>query len=552
MVLFILAWVPFFDLGMDWETQVVSIRDSEFPVKVWSYLTFSEPAMWFGGRVSSVSFPQEGHLNNPDLFASLFFWLMSSLPIGLRFNLLLYTVMILNIAAGSFLVHQFEVSWWKSLMAGVFLAWQPLLLSYGFASNITDLTHLWPYAFGLGFLQRGVLESHAADGRIAGLCFAIGFLTCPYNFVLFIPILPMLVYWLTRTQVSWKETLWNVSLGAGILLVLYGAWVGYVMNQADSLVAADTVESVRHAYPFDGLRGDKETRFTAFLMEMFGVFPRPMIIMEQVARFSRHFQWGVVGCLCVLVGAWKAEGFRWFAIVALLIGIGTSMGPFATVNPFTEFSGPFNPIYWWSYSLPLGKMILEPFRYVLVAGLFMTPLIGIGLHKMGKFGWLMSVLMLGEIGFRSPQFILPVETIAWDDRMTDINLPSGGVVHFPFFVSKTNRFDRKHFLYQLQHGHPIADPIMGFPAPYMVENAVLCALIHVETVQFPMEAFQCNRESFRKGWKELQTSGVGSIVFQPELYDEGDWRGVQSIVEKLPVAFKEVDGLFILEIATTP
>ena len=67
-----------------------------------------------------------------------------------------------------------------------------------------------------------------------------------------------------------------------------------------------------------------------------------------------------------------------------------------------------------------------------------------------------------------------------------------------------------------------------------------------------MEAFQCNRETFRKGWTELQTSGVGSIVFQPELYDEGDWRGVQSIVEKLPVEFKEVDGLFILEIATTP
>ena len=276
-----------------------------------------------------------------------------------------------------------------------------------------------------------------------------------------------------------------------------------------------------------------------------------MIIMEQVARFSRHFQWGVVGCFVVVMGVWKSTNIPWFrifAIVGIVVGIGTSMGPFATISPFFELSGPLNPVYWWSYTLPLGRMILEPFRYVLVAGLFMTPLLGMGLHKLGRWGLLIGGMLLGEIAFRSPQFLLPVQPIAWDKRMDALMVPTGGIVHLPFFVSKTNRFDRKHFLYQLQHGHPVSDPIMGFPPPFMVENAVLCALIHAETVRFPMEAYPCNRETLRKGWKELVKSGVGSIVLQPELYDDQDWSVVEDILANLPGDTKNVDGLVIVTV----
>ena len=436
-------------------------------------------------------------------------------------------------------------------MAGVFLGWQPLLLSYGFASNITDLTHLWPYALGLGFVQRALIEDNPVDGGWAGLFFAVGFLTCPYNFVLFIPVLPAMILWVVLCTSEWRALLWKLSTVAGALLILYGLRVGYVMNQDGSLVATDAVESVRHVYPFDGLRADKETRFTAFLTELFGVMPRPVVIMEQVARFARHFQWGVLSLCAVGVGLVTASSVRWFLSVGILLGIGSSIGPFATWSPFVELSEAYNPIYWWSYKLPLGKMILEPFRYVLVSGLFMAVAVGLGLQRLQKWGMLFGIVMLGEMAWRSPQWLLPVQPIAWDDRMEQVDFADGGIVHLPFFVSKSNRFDRQHFLFQMQHGHPITDPIMGFPAPYMIENAVLCQLIHAESVQFPMEFFPCGRETLRKGWQELQDSGVGSIVFDPAKYASGDWKNVQQIVQQLSVEPRSEQGLIILEFPTS-
>ncbi len=545
-------WLPFFNLGWDWSGQVISIADSEFPVKVWSYITFSDPSMWFGGLVDTASFPNQGALNNPDIFAGVFFWCTSFLPLGLRFNLLLLLVMGLNVLSGVFLVRQFSVSKWVALLVGFFWAWQPLLLSYGFASNITDLTHVWPYAMGLGFLQRALVEDNTEDGQFAGLFFALGFVTCPYSFVLFIPILPMLIWWVRRNSDRWVSLLWNLSWVAGGLLLLYGARVGYVMQQEGSLVAADTVESVRHVYPFDGLRADKETRFTAFLMEMTGLYPRPVVIMEQVARFSRHFQWGVITLGLVVMGLVVNRGFRWFALSGIVVGIGTSIGPFVSIDPFTELSNPYNPVYWWSYTLPLGKMILEPFRYVLVAGVFMTPLVGMALHRMKRWGLLLGVLMLGEMAWRSPQFLLPTQPIAWDARLDSLEIEEGGVVHLPFFVSHSNRFDRRHFLYQLQHQRPISDPIMGFPAPFTIENAVLCQLIHAETVIFPMEFFPCSVETLRKGWVELQEVGVRTILIDSTLYAPADWQKVQRIIQTLPVEPIEKQGLFMVKIPTKP
>ena len=388
LVALLFAWAPFASLGMDWSSKVISIRNSEFPII--GYVTFSQPSMWFGGRVETASYPLVGTLNNPDLYAGLFFWVGDCLGFdqyddyGVVFNLLLFSVMLMNIFAGAFLSRQFGGSPWINLLVGVFFAWQPLLLSYGFASNITDLTHLWPFALGLGFTKRSLDEDNPADGKLAGLFFASGFLTCPYNFVLFIPILPVLIWWMYRYSQQWKALLWNLSWVAALILGCYGLRVAFVMNQAGSLVAADTVESVRHVLPFDGLRAEKETRFTAFLMELFGVHPKPVVVMEQVARFTRHFQWGVITCVLVGVGLWKAKDFRILAGLGVLIGVGTSIGPFAPLNPFTELSGPYNPVYWWSYILPLGKMILEPFRYVLVSGVFMSVLLTIAFMWMSN------------------------------------------------------------------------------------------------------------------------------------------------------------------------
>ena len=562
-IVVVCAWIPFSNLGMDWFSQVISIRDSEFPIKVWSYVTFSEPTMWFGGRVETASYPLVGTLNNPDLFAGVFFWMGDLLGFdqyheyGVVFNLLLFSVMLLNITGGAFLSRQFGGDKWINLLVGVFFAWQPLVLSYGFASNITDLTHLWPFALGLGFTVRAVKEGDPSDGTVAGFFFAVGFLTCPYNFVLFIPILPILIWWIARYSEQWTRLLWNISLVAAILLALYGLRVAYVMNQAGSLVAADTVESVRHVYPFDGLRADKETRFSAFAMELGGILPKPVVVMEQVARFTRHFQWGVLTWLVVALGLWRAKDIRILAVLGLLIGVGTSIGPFASLNPFSELSGPYNPIYWWSYLLPLGRMILEPFRYVLVSGVFMSILVAVALvwlssHWRPLLGIVVGLCMLGELCWRTPQFPLPVQPLPTDKRMNSLPIPVGGVVHLPFFASHSNRFNRNHFWYQLQHEHPVADPIMGFPSPFVIENALLCELVHTETVIFPMDYFPCSRETLRKGWAELQESGVGSIVIDPQKYAPSDWEKAAQIIQQMPVQPVEYQGLQIIQIPTIP
>ena len=557
------AWIPFSKLGLDWSSQVISIRDSEFPIKVWSYVTFSEPTMWFGGRVETASFPLVGTLNNPDLFAGVFFWMGDVLGFdqyheyGSVFNLLLYSVMVLNITAGAFLSRQFGGEKWINLLVGVFFAWQPLLLSYGFASNITDLTHLWPFALGLGFVKRAVDEDNPSDGIFAGLFFALGFLTCPYNFVLFIPILPVLIWWVYRHSNQWGTLLWNTSWVAAVLLLLYGLRVAFVMNQAGSLVAADAVESVRHVYPFDGLRADKETRFAAFFMELTGVLPKPVVVMEQVARFTRHFQWGVLTWVLVIVGIWRAKEVRTLSVCGVVIGVGTCIGPFASMSPFSELSGPYNPIYWWSYVLPVGKMILEPFRYVLVSGVFMSVLVSIALVWVSTrwrpwVGVVVGACLLGEVSWRTPQLPLPVQPLPTDERMNDLPVSDGGVVHLPFFASHSNRFNRSHFWYQLQHQHPVADPIMGFPSPFVIENALLCELVHAETVIFPMDYFPCSLETVRKGWMELQNSGIGSIVIDPTKYAEDDWIQIDRIIQQLPVQPTEYNGLRIIEISASP
>jgi len=555
-----LAWLPFLNLGLDWSTQVISIQSSEFPIKVWSYVTFSAPSMWFGGYVNTASFPLTGALNNPDIVAGIAFWIASLLGFdhytdyGLVFNVLLYAVMWLNIASGAFLASQWSVKRWEALVVGVFFAWQPLLISYGFASNITDLIHIWPFAFGLAFLKRAMEEENPETGKYAGGCFALGFLTCPYNFVLFISILPMLVWWVIRTDKNWKQLLWNLSVVVGILLTLYGLRVGYVMNQSTSLVGADAVESVRHSYPFDGLKGDKETRFAAFFTELWGVFPRPVVVMEQVARFTRHFQWGVTTWILVGIGLRYAKEIRLFALMGIVIGIGTCVGPFATWSPFHELSGPYNPIFWWSHLLPLGKMILEPFRYVLVSGVFMTVCVAVAFCWLSTrfnraLSLILGLMLLSEVVWRTPQLPLPVQPLPADSRMDSLPLDDGGVVHLPFFASRSNRFNRYHFFYQLQHKHPISDPIMGFPSPYIINNAVLCQLVHAETVIFPMEFFPCNRETIRKGWKELQTSGIGNIVLDPQKYAPEDWLSVEQIIQELPVQSVLYEGLIIVPVA---
>ena len=530
---------------------LVSIPDSELPVKLWGYVRFWDWSIFWGGQMDHVGFPQTGMLNNPDIVATFLVGMFRPI-VGLiwSFNLLLISVMGANIVGGYFLCRQFGCIRWSAVVGAIIFGWQPLLVSYGFSSVITDLIHLWPYAFGLGFIQRGLQEENFEDGRWAGVSLALGFITCPYNFVLFIPIIPILLIWMwTQNRSLMWPLVMRLALFGSVLVTLYAFRIGYVMRGGSSLVDSDMVDSVRHSYPFDGLRAEKETRFTAFLAEMFGVLPRPVVVMEQVARFYRHFQWGTSVVIVGLWGLLRVPQYRLFFFSGILIGLGASIGPFAIVSPMLELKDPWNLMYLYAYYLPLGKMILEPFRYALVAGTFLALVVGLGVQRLGRFGWMVGLFLIGETFWRSPTLPFPIRTIPWDERMETLPISrTGGVVHLPFFVPKSNRFDRTHFIYQLQHDRPISDPIMGFPSPYMIENSFLCTLIHTETVAFPLQFFPCGRVSIPKSILQLATDNVAAVVIDPAKYASEDWSAVQRILSSdLPLNRTEYQGLIILE-----
>ena len=93
---------------------------------------------------------------------------------------------------------------------------------------------------------------------------------------------------------------------------------------------------------------------------------------------------------------------------------------------------------------------------------------------------------------------------------------------------------------------------MGFPSPFVIENSILCALVHSETVIFPMDYFPCNNESVRKGWQQLKESGIGSIVLDPQKYAPNDWNEVKKLLQQLPIEPIEHEGLQIVEIPINP
>ena len=550
LVLLLATLLPFWRL-VTGEDMLVSIQDSEMPVKLWGFVRFWDWRLLWGGHMKLVGFPETGMLNNPDIVATIIVGLLRPF-VGLvnAFNLLLMLVMGCNLTSGYFLCRQFECTRWASIVGGIVFGWQPLLVSYGFSSVITDLIHLWPYALGLGLIQRAMLEDNPSDGTWAGICLAFGFITCPYNFVLFVPIIPLLLVWMWyRNPENFWAILNRMGLTGSVLVLIYGLRIGYVMHGESSLVDAEMVDSVRHVFPFEGLQAAKVTRYTAFFGEMFGALPRPVVVMEQVARFYRHFQWAVSVSLVAGIGVFTAKSNRIFFILGLTMGIGASVGPYFTVNPTIEMTEPWNVLYLYAYYLPLGKMILEPFRYVLVAGTFIGLSVAIGVQRFGKWSWLVGAMLIAETFWRSPTLPFPTQSIPWDDRMSNLPISSnGGIVHLPFFVSRSNRFDRSHFVYQLQHDRPISDPIMGFPSPYMVSNTFLCTLIHAETVEFPMEHFPCGRESLEYGIEELSKDNVSAVVLDPDKYSPNDWLNIRSILESgLPIDIKEYRGLFILE-----
>lgn len=549
-----LALLPFGGVWFGSE-QIISIPLSEYPVKLWGYIRFWEEGRLFGGTVDELGFPYQSSLNNPDIFATFIVGgLAPYIGESLSYNLLLFVVMLANISGMYFLARQWKLSIFSALTSSVFLGWNALVLSYGFASCISDLIHLWPYCFSLALLRRALDDCTVSTSLGAGIFLALGLWTCPYNFVLFLPALLFILPWIfvQYGRKSFPVIGWSVGMVA-ILGGIYAWQLFSLMNTEQSLVNIDDVQNVRHSYPFDQLRPEGEARFTSFLMDFFLGRSGGLILVEQVAHFARAFFVGWIAFGVGLFGLYRAENhLRWLWGGIALFFVLVSTGPYLNVTPDISLPFPWNPVYLMAYLFPGGNLMLEPFRYALVGYLAFGMLVGIGMQAVSR-RWQLG-LMVGiivEIVVGTPiGFPLPTQKIETNTAMQQLQqVPDGGIIHLPFFVSDRILFDRDHFQYQLIHEHPIGNIIMGFPPPVYLENQLLCQLLHVEKTLFPIHVseFSCKTNRFLESVPQLQTLGFQAIVMEQDKYDPTSAQQARELLEQVLVG-EEMGDLIVYKL----
>ena len=95
-------------------------------------------------------------------------------------------------------------------------------------------------------------------------------------------------------------------------------------------------------------------------------------------------------------------------------------------------------------------------------------------------------------------------------------LPPGALVELPCWEGDSLRFDRAHFLHQLEHGRPIMDEVAGFPARYLNRNDLLAAAVMVEGVRPDQEVIPTG--PLEAGVARLAADGFAGVVVDPAGY----------------------------------
>jgi len=523
---------------------------SELPVRLWAFETFSGVS-FLGGEVAGVGFPNSGLLNNPDPLGSA---LMPALLVALSrpcaYNLLVTLHLLLNMLAVWLLARDLLRDELAALTAATAFGLTPLLLVYPLLCAITDLLILWPYPLAILFALRALRRQGWRDGLLAGLMAGIGFVTCPYNVVVFGVILfPALLFFPLAWRVGlvpvedpladagrrqWPRAAAGLVLGMGLSAGWYLLWMKFLMAGPDSQVSERVVLATRHAPPFSLLGPWEIKRFTAFLVDYVAVGKQALIEREVASRFYRAFSPG----LCVLglagVGLWSWKGRRatvlfWLAI-ALFAAL-ASTGPFLPLDVEHSFQRPYN-LAWLSqfYLIPGGKLILEPFRYGLVAALGLALAASVGtlalMRRWGRWlGWLFPLVYVVELCLLSPVPVpLPVAQpmVSGAYQRLDEVLPPGPIVELPYFDRGSQRFARMHFLNQLEHGRPIADEVLGFPPRYMAENQFTAALLAAEEPQGAINIKADRPWQARADRERLARDGFVGLILDPGAFSGPD------------------------------
>ena len=520
IILFILALFPF-AFNTDPTTSFIADQYSEISVKLWAYQEFFGWDSLLGKRIESAGYPDNlGMLNNPDIFASVFMGILRPLlPEALCYNLMLVTIMFGNILSSFLLSYRWIRDLWGSIFSAIIFAWSPVVLSYCIAGAITDVYHLWPYPLAIWLFLRG-LDEHPRYSLLGGLCFGLGFVLCPYNFVIFTPIAIPLLVWLYFQRAAYSQigkNLFFLMLSSGLLAGGYALQILQITQASESMMSEDFLAQTRHSWPFMGLHINRPDRYITTFSDFFTYGKEQVVIREAAARFYRAFSIPISVLLLSGVALWRKH-WLW-GIVALFFML-LSMGPFLAFSLAHYFDTQVNIIWLGLFYLwPGTHMILEPFRYALPAFLALGILSGIGLSQLRYAG--VKLIIIGicayELLFTSTApFPLPQTTAQPPEIYSNLDsyLPEGGIIEVPYYSFATYRFVRKHFLNQRAHQRPIPNLIPGFVPNIYKENQLLVSLLEIEA---PYDVGIVEEKNIDEAIQELKALGfVGIILDQSE------------------------------------
>ena len=556
---------------------------SELPVKLWVYGTFARPALLLGGQVDGVGWPWPGPLNNPDLLGTLMVGgLGPILGTCNAWNLLVAGLTLANGLSAMALARQWmggaATATTGPLVAGFAVALMPFVWVHCVAGAIIDVANLWPYVLSLHQLRVAWERGDASVALRAGVLLALGFELCPYNLLIFSPLLPVLALWIAfvgpaavglpaapplRTAL---RLVGAAALGALLLGLPVVFWTQSLMEAEGSQMSRALVSASRHAWPFAQLHPDNE-RYVATLVEWVSPGPWGLRSRERVSLFHRAMTPGLSVCALAAVGClrqspWRGAARLWSGLglfAVLLAG-----GPYL---PLTEDIAPYTPINlaWLTafWLIPGQSMLLEPFRFAAAAAVCFAVAAAIGAEALrvsrprpSWFGLAVAVAVALDLRLLAPHVSpAPVSqpTVpAVYDHLNEV-LPPGPIIELPFFHRGGHRFRREPFLHALHHGRPIPNGVAGFVPPFITENGLLRSLLMSEGHAGPHRVGGSTAKEREIGAEQLIAAGFVGVVVNPALYAEPQFaRFVRA--ELAPFgAPVERDGLWIWKIsAPTP
>ncbi len=516
----------------------------ELPVKVWVFETFARIGL-LGGRVDTAGFPNLGPLNNPDPAGTLVTGLLRPLVGRVwAYNLLVSGQLAASMLAAWALARALVGDALAALVAGVTFGLAPLVLAYAVSGAITDILNLWPYPLALlgllNALRAASPRATAAWGAFGGAVAGLGFVTCPYNFVVFgamafpaatlvpfarrdglVPAGPPLTPTLRTAALA------LLSLLAALLLVAgtHALYIRGILADPTSQMSASAVSATRHAPPYRFLEPGHRDRYVAWLADYVAVGKGALVERVAAARFYRAFAPGFLAYALALAGllAPRRRATLVWAGTALFCVL-ASTGPFLPLTRDVFLPGPYNPAWLLTqHVLPGGDLILEPFRYALPASLALGICAAVGARELGRRVHrrilpAVAVVVAMEVALVSPApFPVPTTRLAAPAvyRELDALLPPGAVIELPYFDHASDRFYREHFFHQLLHGRPIPNEVIGFAPRYLRDNQFTAKLLSIEkdTGRLRVEVTDPGRIAADRD--RLASDGFAGIVVDP-------------------------------------